>query len=93
VSGQRTVIVQVICARTLTKEQRQELSESEPVAIDPETQQTYVLVCQEVYDRLRTLLDEDTVYTTADMLDRVMAEDDIYDPYLAELQNKYGGVR
>jgi hypothetical protein len=76
----------------LTKEQRLELTEPEPVAIDPETRQTYVLVRQEVYERLRTLLDEDTVYTTADMLDRVMAEDDPYDPYLAELQKKYGGV-
>jgi hypothetical protein len=76
----------------LTKEQRHELTEPEPLVIDPETRQTYVLVRKEVYDRLRTLLDEDTVYTTADMLDRVMAEDDAYDPYLAELQKKYGGV-
>ena len=76
----------------LTKEQRQELSGPEPVAIDPETQQTYVLVRREVYERLRALLDEDTVYTTADTLDRVMAEDDTYDSYLAELQKKYGGV-
>ena len=76
----------------LTEEQRRELGKPEPVAIDPETQQTYVLVRREVYERLRALLDEDTVYTTADMLDRVMAEDDSYDPYLAELQKKYGGV-
>jgi hypothetical protein len=75
----------------LTQEQRQELNRSEPVAIDPETRQTYVLVRQELYERLRALLEEDTVYTTADMLDRVLAADDADDPYLAELQRKYGG--
>jgi mRNA interferase MazF len=61
------------------------------VAIDPETQQTYVLVRREVYERLRALLDADTEYATVDTLDRVMAEDDAHDPYLAELQKKYGG--
>jgi hypothetical protein len=76
----------------LSEEQRRELSRAEPVAIDPETQQIYVLVRREVYERVRALLDEDTVYTTADMLDRVLAEDDAHDPYLAELQKKYGGV-
>jgi hypothetical protein len=76
----------------LNKEQRQELSQPEPLALDPETQQTYVLVRREVYDRLRALLDEETVYTTADMLDRVLAADDAHDPYLAELQKKYGGA-
>jgi hypothetical protein len=77
----------------LTEEQRRELRQPEPLAIDPETQKTYVLVPREVYERLRALLDEDTVYTTADLLDRVMAEDDAHDPYLAELQKKYGEVR
>ena len=74
----------------LTKEQRQELSAAEPMAIDPETRQTYVLVRREMYERLRTLLDGDTLYTSADMLDRAMAKDDSHDPYLAELQKKYG---
>jgi hypothetical protein len=76
----------------LSKEQRQELSQPEPMALNPETQQVYVLVRREVYERLRPLLDEDTVYTTADMLDRVLAADDAHDPYLGELQKKYGGV-
>lgn len=76
----------------LTHEQRQELSRPEPVAIDPETQRTYVLVRQELYERLRALLDDDTVYTTAEMLDRVLADDDAQDPYLAELQKKYGDI-
>ena len=60
--------------------------------IDPETQQIYILVRQELYERLRALLDEGTVYTTAEMLDRVLADDDAQDLYLAELQKKYGGV-
>jgi hypothetical protein len=76
----------------LTKEQRQELNQAEPVAIDPETRQTYVLVRREVYERLRALVQEDTVFTSAEMLDRVMAEDDAHDPYLADLQKKYGGL-
>jgi hypothetical protein len=76
----------------LTPQQRQELSTPEPVVIDPETRETYVLVRKEVYDRLRELLHDRTVYTTAEMLDRVMAEDDAKDPYLAELQKKYGAA-
>ncbi len=76
----------------LTSEQRQELNQPEPAAIDPETQQIYVLVRQDLYERLRALLADDTVYTTAEMLDRVLAADDAHDPYLAELQKKYGGV-
>jgi hypothetical protein len=76
----------------LTDQQRHELTAAEPVAIDPLTRQRYVLVPAEVYERLRNVLGNDTVYTTAEMLDRVMAEDDVGDPYLAELQKKYGGV-
>jgi hypothetical protein len=75
----------------LTEAQRQELGQAEPLAIDPVTRQAYVLVRKEVYERLRALLNEETVYTTAEMLDRVMADDDANDPYLAELQKKYGG--
>ena len=37
----------------LSKEQRQELGDAEPLAIDPETQQTYVLVRREIYERNR----------------------------------------
>jgi hypothetical protein len=74
----------------LTDEQRLELSAPEPIAIDPRTKETYVLVRKERYDRLRALLDEETVYTSAEMLDGVMAEDDANDPHLAEIQKKYG---
>jgi hypothetical protein len=74
----------------LTREQRQELSGPEPVAIDPETRQTYVLVRADRYERLKALLARDTLYTTAELLDRTMAEDDAKDPYLVDLQKKYG---
>ena len=75
----------------LTEQQRQELKVPEPVAIDPVTRETYVLIRSAVYERMKAILTDDTVYTTAEMLDRVMAEDDANDPHLAELQKKYGG--
>jgi hypothetical protein len=76
----------------LTEEQRQELGKGEPVRVrDPQTNDTYVLVRSETYERMRALLADDTVYTTADTLDRVMAEDDANDPWLAQLQKQYGG--
>jgi hypothetical protein len=75
---------------TLTDEQRQELTAPEPMAVDPLTGERYVLVRVDVYKRLHTLLEDGTVHTTAEMLDRIMAEDDAKDPYLAELQKQYG---
>jgi hypothetical protein len=39
----------------LTESQRPELAASEPRAIDPQTGQAYVLVRQEVYERLMEL--------------------------------------
>jgi hypothetical protein len=75
----------------LTKQQRQELSAPEPVAIDPQTRQTYVLVRREVYERLKALLalddydpDEGAAY-----VNEVMADDDAHDPLLESYQ-KYG---
>ena len=75
----------------LTTEQRHELEHPEPMAIDPQTRQTYVLVPKEVYERLRALLalddyeaDEGTAY-----VNEVMAEDDAQDPLLESYQ-KYG---
>jgi hypothetical protein len=50
-----------------------------------------VILRADLFDRLQGAAVDDTVYTTAEMLDRVMAEDDDNDPYLAELQKKYGG--
>lgn len=42
----------------LTEAQREELSQPEPLAVDPQTRQAFVLVRKEVYDRLRKLLEE-----------------------------------
>ena len=75
----------------LTEQQRRELTMPEPTAIDPQTRQKYVLVRAEVYHLLRSAFDEGKVFTQAETLDQVMAEDDAADPYLATLQNKYGG--
>jgi hypothetical protein len=58
---------------------------------DPKTGTSYVLVREELYERLKSLLSIDSIYTTAEMLDRVMAEDDANDPYLVELQQRYQG--
>jgi len=75
----------------LTKEERQAVKGAEPPRlVDPETKETYVILRAAVYDRLRSLIDDETVYTSAEMLDRVMAEDDANDPYLADLQMEYG---
>jgi hypothetical protein len=40
----------------LTVQQRQELSAPEPVAIEPQTYETYALVGQPVYEWLKALL-------------------------------------
>jgi hypothetical protein len=75
----------------LTNEQRHELQDPEPLAIDPLTGQTYVLVRKEIYERLKALLtlddydpDEGAAY-----VNEVMAEDDAHDPLLESYQ-KYG---
>ena len=47
----------------LTEVQRQELNEVEPVAIDPSTKETYVLVRKNVYDRIKGLLYDDSEWT------------------------------
>lgn len=59
----------------LTPQQRQELTEPEPVAIDPETKETYVLVRKDVYERLRELLYDDSSWTDEEM-DLLAAEVD-----------------
>ena len=43
----------------LTPEQRQELEGPEPRARDPQTNETYVLVRADVYQRLKALLRDD----------------------------------
>jgi len=75
----------------LTDEQRQELSAPEPVAIDPVTRDTYVLVRRDAYERLKGLLalDDYDPDEGAALVNEVMAEDDAKDPYLESYQH-YG---
>ncbi len=73
----------------LTEEQSQELLAPEPVAVDPQTNTKYVLVRQEVYERLKGLIamddydpDEGAAY-----INEIMAKDDAKDPYLESYQH------
>lgn len=50
----------------LNEEQRRELQQPEPVAFDPQTNQAYVLVRKEVYERLKELYD-DSPWTEEEM--------------------------
>jgi hypothetical protein len=59
----------------LTPQQRHELTDPEPVAINPETKETYVLVPKAIYERLRELLYDDTPWTDEE-LDLIAAEVD-----------------
>lgn len=75
----------------LTEQQRQELSAPEPIAIDPQTGERYVLVRRETYERFKALLalehyDPDE---GAGFINEVMADDDTKDPYLERYQ-QYG---
>lgn len=75
----------------LTEQQRQELSVPEPVAIDPETREVYVLVRRDAYERLKALLvlDDFDREEGAAYVNEIMAEDDINDPHLESYQH-YG---
>ena len=71
----------------LTQEQHLALARksTEPVRlIDPVTHEEYILLRSELYERMKAIVSAETVYTTAEMLDRVMAEDDANDPHLAD---------
>lgn len=73
----------------LTEQQRQELSAPEPVAIDPQTRETYVLVRREAYERLKSLLalDDYDPEEGAGYINEVMAADDVKDPWLQSYQH------
>ena len=81
----------------LNDEQRQAVSEypDEPLRLmDATTQQAYVLVQAEVYDRLKGLLYEDGEYPTSEsypLVDEVLAKEgwddpimDVYDDFAAK---------
>ena len=78
----------------LTELQSQELNAPEPVAIDPQTNETYVLVRQAAYERLKSLLaldDYDPEEGAAD-INEIMADDDANDPLLESYQ-QYGNQK
>jgi hypothetical protein len=51
----------------LNEQQCRELKAPEPIAIDPQTRETYVLVRREVYDRLKEHLYDDSPWTDEEM--------------------------
>ncbi len=51
----------------LTEQQRRELPGPEPVAIDPQTHEQYVLVRKDVYERMKELLYDDGRWTDEEM--------------------------
>ena len=60
----------------LTPEQRRELGGSEPArAVDPESKQTYVLVRAEIYDRLKSILDDVDPETMYPLLAQIEPDD------------------
>ncbi len=73
----------------LTEQQRQEPSAPEPIAIDPQTGETYVLVRRETYERLKALLamDDYDPDEGAGYVNEVMADDDAKDPLLDGYQH------
>ncbi len=59
----------------LTPDQRRELGESDvPRVVDPETRRTYVLVSEEVYERLKALLGDSHPGEAYPAIDRGFAE-------------------
>ncbi|HVS35830.1 MAG TPA: hypothetical protein VMS17_09630 [Gemmataceae bacterium] len=57
----------------LTEEQPHELSAPEPVAVDPQTGNAYVLVTREIYERIKDQLYDDSPWTDEE-LDLLAAE-------------------
>jgi hypothetical protein len=87
-SGKEVVMIE------LTQQQQQAVDASpEPQLIDPRTQQVYILVKADVYQRLRSLLAEDEgldMRQVAALVEQAMREDDAGDPTLDFYQQKYG---
>jgi len=65
----------------LTDEQRQELNAPEPTALDPHTQQAYVLVRREVYERMKSVLEGTLdIRDTYPLIDAMAAKEGWGDP-------------
>ena len=73
----------------MTEEQRCELSGPEPVVIDPQTKEEYVLVRRDLYERIRHLFDDTALSKreVAVLVNRAMQEYDEGDPSLHLYQN------
>ncbi|MBM4070217.1 MAG: hypothetical protein FJ271_14875 [Planctomycetes bacterium] len=71
----------------LTQQQLHDLQESGPIAINPTTNEEYVLVPRLVYERMCRIMGNDDVLASGELVDRVMAEDDANDPTLASYQS------
>jgi hypothetical protein len=79
----------------LTEEQQQAIDSAPGPArlLDPRTNQTYVLIRAETYERIKGLLVEDSALTmrqVAALVERAMREDDLNDPTLAFYEQNYG---
>lgn len=73
----------------LTDAQRQAMQgEDPPRLVDPVTQETYVLLRADVYDRLKGLLADDLPSMTevAVLVEEAMRDDDAHDPWLQSYQ-------
>ena len=70
----------------LTEQQWRAVGSGDSRVRDPQTGETYVHVKAAVYERLRTLLDDDMPEVSAHV-NEVMAEDDAGDPFLEEYQH------
>ena len=72
----------------LDEKQCLELNHPEPMAMNPGTNETYVLVRKAVYDRLKNslALDDYNPDEGAALMNEVMSEDDANDPLLESYQ-------
>jgi hypothetical protein len=73
----------------LTEQQLQELNGPQPLrVVDPTTRQRYVLVREEVYERMQAVLDEGTLDSrdVGALVERTMREYDADDPLLESYQ-------
>jgi hypothetical protein len=74
----------------LTQEQRQAVKSAEPPRlVDPDTNETYVLVKADVYERVVRLLEEDgpDMRQVAVLIEEAMRDDDANDPLLESYQH------
>jgi hypothetical protein len=79
----------------LTQQQLQAIDSASgaPRLVDPRTNTAYVLLSEELYARIESLLNDDVDMRQVSVLvDRAMHDDDAGDPSLAFYQQKYGST-